>query len=386
MLLARGFSTILQAFNLAVIARSVGLADFGLLGVMTSSAVLVSTMFDLGMAPLIAKSAAVSNFVTTARALRVNHLTSMMLVVISTTAFGIACLLGYLPVWPAFLALAIGLEKKIETGLSFFIARGNRIVPNLSLLVRRAVPLSATLLAVSFAVDPLAPYALAYVLACCGDLWFQSILLTKSLGIRRSSDSEFFSVVKQAWPFFIGNLTAHVRFLDISIIAAMASVQGAAMYSAASKITNPLQLIPNTLTALILPHSSRLKLHDSKRLANRVTVAFLSLLVLVTPLAFYAERIVVLVFGTTFSEAAPVLAISLISLPLVTLSSPLGSVLQSQGYEKYVALNGLVFSVLLLASLLISSHLWGVVGAALAVAAVFGLKCASLYLKIRWIN
>ncbi|WP_353712935.1 polysaccharide biosynthesis C-terminal domain-containing protein [Arthrobacter sp. K5] len=379
MMFARGFSSALQAANLILLARSTGLADFGLLSIITSMAILVSTLFDFGMNTLIVKASALGRVQQVVAGLRFNALSARVLAISSTAIFVVGALLGFLPAWASILVLGLSIEKKIETSLSVYVADGNRVVPNASILLRRVVPLVATAAAVVLGVDPLVPFSVAYVLVCAMNSLHLDWRLAQRFGVRKRKQDRFREVAGSAWPYFVGNLSAHSRFLDTSLVAVFVSVGGAALYSAATKVVNPLQLIPQALTTVLMPHSARLEAPSAARLIDRLCLLFLSLLIVLLPISLFSVQIIVFIFGPSFEPSAPVLAIALCGLPFVTLSSPLGSVLQSQGFERYVALNGVIFSVVLLLMLVICCSFWGIIGAAAGMAVTFCLKCVSLY-------
>lgn len=383
MLLARGMSSVLQAANLVLLARSASLEDFGLLAVLTSVSVLILTFFDLGMSTLIPKSRALNLHEQVSAGLRLNAISTYLLAAISTTSFYIGYLFNQVPLWTVILVCALALEKKIETALSVFIADGNKSIPNFSILLRRLIPFLGTATAVWLHNDTILVYSAAYLVVVFLSVLNVDRLLRGRLKVRRSGRHSLRRIATESWPYFIGNLSAHARYIDTSLVAAVTSITGAAIYSAASKVVNPLQLVPQTLTAILMPHSARLNAVEARSLVNRLTLAFLSMLLLLVPTTFFAAPIVTILFGPDFLAAAPVLGVSLLALPFVTLSSPLGSVLQGQGLEKFVALNGVITAAVMLIAIPSFAIMWGVVGAAAAVGFSFTLKCGLLFFRSR---
>jgi O-antigen/teichoic acid export membrane protein len=142
-------------------------------------------------------------------------------------------------------------------------------------------------------------------------------------------------------------------------------------------------MISGTLTEIVLPHAARKDPVGARRVAVGVLAVHGGLFIVCAACAAFATPLVTVVFGAEYSPAAPTLAASLLSMPVASLSSPLGSVLQGQGAERFVAANGVVFAVALVVSMTLGGLLYGGVGIAASIGIVFGVKDASLLAKIR---
>jgi O-antigen/teichoic acid export membrane protein len=131
-----------------------------------------------------------------------------------------------------------------------------------------------------------------------------------------------------------------------------------------------------------MPHSARQDTAGTLRVARRLYRASLIFLVLLFPVVLFSDRLAAFTLGESFAAAGSALAWSVLSLPALALAPPLGSVLQSRGLERLVAINGMFFAVLTLCAVAIGTVTFGAAGAAAAVTISYSCKSASLIVMI----
>jgi len=86
--------------------------------------------------------------------------------------------------------------------------------------------------------------------------------------------------------------------------------------------------------------------------------------------------------GGAHAAAKPPAQIPLLAMGVIALCSPLGSLLQSQHHEGFVATNGVVFGVLTLLGLFVGAIAGQATGAAIALGVVYLAKFVSLSLRL----
>jgi O-antigen/teichoic acid export membrane protein len=173
----------------------------------------------------------------------------------------------------------------------------------------------------------------------------------------------------------VTTLASQSRNLDTAIVAVVLAPAAAGLYAAASKLVQPTLLIPQTIASLVLPRATRLGAASTSLLRPMVLAAAASLVV-VAPLLLVAEPLVVLVMGPQYAGAGDTLRWLLLGMPFASLYSALTAILQGTGRERYAAVNGVVFAVLLLVAVAVGALVGGTQGAAAGLSATFVVRTA----------
>lgn len=361
-LVSRGFGSILQAAVLILLARAVPASTFGLVNAVIGVVGILLVSTGLGMSVYVPRARALGATADVAAALRVNTLSNVVTGVVLAGAIAVWASRGGLPVALAVIGVSLALERNVDTVLGVPIADGDSRTPAVSMLLRRSVSLVVLLVGLRTGLDPLWSYGAGLLAGAVAGQVHVRRVLDIDAGAGRSRAG---AVVRQAWPFLVSNVTAQVRTLDTAIVAATLTAGAAGLYASASKLVQPLLLIPQTIGSVVTPHAARLEPRAARRLGVRLSALFTAALVPIVPLMFIAERLVVLVMGASYAGAGPALAWSLAGLPFMSLAASLGGLLQGQGAEKLVAVNGTVFGALMIPAI-VAGALWGGIGGAAA--------------------
>ena len=380
LLLSRGFGSGLQAILVVVFARTAGVEQMGLVAISTGTLSMVLSIAEFGMSPLLSKSRALGNEKIVSAIVHVN--------ILSSVSFGVLGFIGLawysmdkgLPIVVALLAASVAFEKNTDVLMNIPIADGRKWVPAVSITLRRSVNLIAFLVLLYIGFDSLQAYVYSLI---TGALAGQAhVNLYRKRNVFKSSRVGFRELFTEAWPYSISNIAGQTKTLDAVIVGAIASLGTAGLYSAAMRLTNPLSLIAGSLTSVVMPFAARNDHAYAMRLARRLMYLGMGSLLLILPLAYFSKPIVILLLGEDYSEASGALMGGLLALPFLSLASPLGSILQSRGYQKYVALNGLVFALLTLLGVACGTVLGGATGGSFGLAMSFALKCLSLWIRL----
>lgn len=381
LLSSRIASTAIQAFLFILLARWAGVQDFGAIAIIAGVAAVLFTVSDWGLSSYIPRARAKGLNAEVATGLHMDFVGNLAAGALFAGAVAFFAPPYGFSVWLALIPFALAMEQFVEVGLTVPIADGSKAVPAISLLMRRLITLGVFLILCQGGMPATTAYCIGIALGAAAGL----AQVLQFLGRRLAATVDrvsFRSLYRTLTPYFLANLSSQVRTLDTAIVGAVTSVGSAGLYSAAFRLVNPLMLISGSVVAVVLPHASRQTLPAAKRLGKRLTFAALLLSVPLVPVVIYAESIVVILFGTSFSAAAPAFAFAVAAIPFLSLTPPLGGVLQSQGHEKFVAVNGIIFALLTLGLVLAGALAWGPSGAAAGVTAAYALKTASLLLRL----
>ncbi len=208
---------------------------------------------------------------------------------------------------------------------------------------------------------------------------YSSAVVKPALRARRS---DWAYLLKQGFPLGLSIILATVfARLDILLLSRFRPMTEVGIYSAARRLTEPLELIPTALALSVLPVMSRLFGRDEDRIRRIYTRSLLYVLLAAIPLAVlvlsFSRTIVIGLFGAGFAGADKVLVVLSYYLPFIFVWSMGGAVFISVNRQKtnsLIWLGAMVFYAGL-DMLLIPVH--GALGASLVRAAT-GIIIASL--------
>jgi O-antigen/teichoic acid export membrane protein len=365
-----------------ILARVVDVNSFGVLNSALVVGLLAVGAADFGVSTLLVKAQAKRDFETAAACIKFSVSTTFICIVVLLVA--VAWYTKFDSLTGPLIALAVGvsLEKNAECLLSVPMANGNKFIPPLSVLLRRSVTLLVFVSMLPLGVNGAWSFGLSYLVgSVAGQIHLRHFVAeTPSLW---SLGRLGIGIMRKSFPYFVSNISAQSRLLDLPTVALTSSAVAAGLYAGATKVTGPFMLIPMVLTVLIMPHAVRQRKDMAAALARKMFIfAVASELLFFAPLALFSDRLVVLLLGHAFTAAAPAFAWTLAGIPFFGLASPLGSVLQSQGKERIVAVNGVVFAVVSLSATVALCIQFGIWGAAAAITISYSLKCIVLMLVI----
>jgi O-antigen/teichoic acid export membrane protein len=368
----------MQAATLIFLARAVPVAEFGAVSLVIAAGTVFFAFSDLGL----------SNFVPKMRAQRIDEAVraALRLNIESTALFGALAVVAAatwlhvagFDVWAAAVAGSLALEKNVDCMLSVAVADGKQRVMAASVLLRRGTTFGLFAAAVLLDEAGVAAYAVAAVVGALigqGHAWLTN-------GERAAPERiDRWALLREAWPFLVSNLTGQVRMLDTVVINGLLATSAAGLYAAATRICQPLTLIPATITTLLLPHSARLAAADARRAAWRVAALAGSLSVVMSPLLMVSTEIMIWLFGPAYGAAGSVFGWTAVFLPIVSSVSPLSAILQGQENERFASRVGLAFFPISVAGMIFGATLWGIVGVAVALGVSYLIRSVVLLFR-----
>lgn len=380
LLISRVASAGLQAVLFALLARAVTPATFGVVMAVIGIVGLVLIVTGGGMAGLLSRARARADDDVVRGALRLTSRSALLSGVMLAILLGIAAATGALPGALVVIALALTVERSTDAVLSVHIADGDMTGATWPLLLRRVVAVAILGGGLAAGADALWAYGAGAVVGA----------VVADVGARRtirlagpSTATGVRELLRQGSPYMVNTLAAQSRMLDTAIVAVLLAPAAAGLYAAASKLVQPTMLIPQTIASLVLPKATRLGKDRAASLVRPMVLAAGASLVLVVPLLFVAEPLVVLVMGDQYTGAGATLRWLLLGMPFVALSAPLAAILQGSGRERVAALNGVAFAVVLLLGLVAGALLGGTEGAAAGLSASFVVRVVALTVSVR---
>ena len=381
LLFSRGLSSLIQAISLLLLVRWAGAEAFGLIAVVTSVAAVLYALSDWGAAVHVPRSRAKELHALVSGGLAVSVIGNSVAAALLTIGVVGASVLSGWNIWLALIPLSLAAEQFTEAGLTVSVADRVKSVVFINLLIRRITMLAVFVGTYYVVYDPILAYAIGCIVsAICGVVHVSFDLKARLRGKGRPKVR--LGLWKEFSPFVLENISSSSRNLDATIVAALTSVQATGYYSAAFRLTKPLNQIGGAATAVLVPHASRSSTKQVKRAGTKLSLVGGVGVAVALIGGLFAEQILVLFFGNDFGVAAPVFAWALISIAPVCLAPALGALLQGQGYQKFVAVNGLIFACITLACIFIGTAVFGITGAAAALALSYTLKSMVLAIRI----
>jgi O-antigen/teichoic acid export membrane protein len=379
---ARLAANLLQAVNVIVLARAVSPSDIGLTSAIIGFCMVLFTVTDFGLSILITKSYAHGDHVMVASALHYTTLTTWTFGAMGLVGGLGLCAGGVFPLSLSPLIVAIAVDRCVEYRLGVPIAADLKVIPSSSIFIRRGTQFVVFIGFMGVGVPALWAYSLGQFLGAIVG-YFQSTIFLRRLVEKATSRRPAKEVFSKAFPFFVKSVTTQIQVLDSFLVSAFSGAHSAGLYAAASRVTSPLNLIPWTLAASVLPHAARATPRQARDLGLRVVLVLLVLLAFGAPVGFIlAEPVCVLLYGDAYGSAGLPLAILLVGVPLAIMVAALSAILQAQGDERFVAKVGVAFALAFVSAISIGGISGGPTGAAIGSTVVFLGNCIPLIYRV----
>lgn len=380
LIVGRGLASALQAATIILLARSITIASFGIVNAVTGFLLAMGMVLDLGLSTYLIKARALGDSGRVVVILKIYSILTMASASISAVVIAALATRFNFDIAISLLGISAALERNVETLVAIPIADGDRFTPSINVLARRSVALALFSAGLVLHLNPLLVFSASQLMSGV----VGRTLLIRRLG-RNGSKVPTISkvrVIREALPFLVSNVAGQARTIDTSLVSALAGANSGGLYAAAIKLTNPLLLIPQSLSAVVLPHAARASVLEVKKIAIRLVAFHIALLIGLIPGMIFARPVMELAFGTRYAAASSILVWALASLPFIGLSTALESILQGQERQRFVSLNGSLFLAVTLVLLVSSTLLYGPTGAAISIFASFAMKDIVLFLGV----
>ncbi len=359
---SRALGSALQAVTLVLLARSVPVALFGTVVTVTAVVGMALVVTGLGLAVYVPQARARGEGDVVRGALRGSTVSTVGTAVLLGGVVGVWAARQDAPAALVVVALALALERNVETFLGVSLGDGDSRTTAVSVVLRRGSSLLVFGSCLLLGAGPVQAYAAG---SAAGALAGQ-VHVRRALRGRLPSGprTPLPDVIRRSSSYLVASVSAQLRTLDVAAVALVMPADASGLYAGVSKLVQPLLLVPQSLAAVVAPRATGLSPAEARRLSGRLVAVFLGALVVGSPAIVWAEELAVLVLGPGFAGAGPALAWALGGLPLLAISSTSVAVLQGQGRARGAAANAAVFAVLLLVLVAVGGAVAGPAGAA----------------------
>lgn len=376
-LLGRVIAAALQAVILAILARSLGPQQFGVVAATLGVIILLQAMADLGMGKLVVRERSAGDSETLlAGGLWINARSSLVLclaLAIGFLSLGLFIDHAFLLMLP--LAVSAAGEKNADTWLGVAIADGDTHLNSINLVSRRTIALVSFLILNYFGFPPILSYSVSVALAALGSVIFARRHVSRLALPVRASISH---TIGAAQPYWINTLAVQFRNLDAGIVGIVASPVAAGFYATASKLSSPLRMLPTSLAVVILPHAARTRHRSAYSILRLVFFAGALVGLVYVLLVFFVPWGLPVLLGEAYRPAVVPLQIVLVGLIFAAFTSLFGAAMQGRGLSKSVAAVSVSSTIYLLLALVIFTGVSGSTGAAIALATSYMLESIAL--------
>lgn len=375
---SRASASLLQAVLFAVLARQVSPAVFGLVAAVTGVVGVVLVLTGAGLGTLVSRSHAQGRAEEVASAIRLTWVSGLVTAAACVAVLGGWSAVAGVPAALAVVAVGLAVERTTDAALNVPIADGRVLVSGWPVLARRAVAVGLLLAGLAAGLDALWTYAGATLV---GALVAQ-VMTRRIVPLTAPPTTPWRSLVRAGAPYMWNTLAAQSRLLDTAVVASVLTPAAAGAYAAASKLVQPVLLVPQTIASLVLPRAARVDAAASRRMVRPLLLAGAASLLVVVPLAVVAPWLVTFVMGAQYASSADTFRVLLVGMPFVALSAPLAAILQGQGRAHLAAVVGVVFAVVLLAGVAVGALVAGPTGAAAGLSVSFVARSVVLVVAV----
>lgn len=348
----RLFAAGLQAIVIVALARAFELPDYGLFVIVFSATMGVLSVGDLGLGSVAlrigtdAEKSSLLGFLFRWR-------------VIST--LGTVLVAGTLAAWntePLIVLAALYAACEFAGDTSALVLQSERrsSAASLSLVLRRL----AAVTPFGFGISAETATASMLVSIVSGLVTFIVVV-----GQPAGAPMPYREYLGRFREFVVMGFGRNLAVVDSAVVGAAGGSQIAAYYGASVRLLAPINLLTSSLTQIVIPEI-RTAQNDRRALArfkrgSRWVWGFAAFLTL---LSGASPEFVVIVFGSAFEEASPLMAAVLVSAALSAIAQYYLSWFIADELPKIIARGAVAFSGVGLFGLFLASHVWGIYGCA----------------------
>ncbi|AWN40545.1 oligosaccharide flippase family protein [Methylobacterium durans] len=385
----------------ALLARSLGMDQFGIYSLVIASALAIRTFVELGLPTLLVREVARADPGTASTDQSPVIRDAVLLAM--TSSLSVAALIGLVLNVPLFFDR--GSERVALLTITILLPLGtlSRILAAALIgkreLVRAQVvefviaPVvmlgGATILSLQFA-QPTAENALAFQIAAnasaalCAAVWLKRGSPARARSERRSRSS-MLALGRAGLPFLIANIALLLNAqIDTVVVGIIGSSTDVALYrigtQSAIVSTFALQVIQNVAS----PYIAKFHLDGDSARVRQIfraiqAITFVFNLLIVILFALVGDEILALLFGRAYAVAQPVLVIISVGYLVNAACGPIGMLLSMTGHEKALSQITWLTAILNIGTAMLLGLNFGVIGVSVATA----LSVAAYHLLMR---
>jgi O-antigen/teichoic acid export membrane protein len=374
----------LQALLLVLAARALAVDDFGHLMAFVGIVTLAQVVIDCGVQTFIARErAARPDSGAVATALNFTKISSTVMVALLAAGLCVAAVWGDDAYW-SMLPLAVWAAGERNADMRFAVTFSDgEVRPSVVNLVgRRALSIIVFVGLLVVDVSAILAFSVACAVAAVSSAVYANVLVRRR--VTTPPSISYTELLRASVHYWVTSIAGQARNLDVVLVSALSGAGQAGLYSSGSRLVNPLQILPSSLAAVLLPASAR-GARSRGVLARLLLLAcgVVGVLTLVYAVIFaVTPQVIDLALGERYAGATDVIRIILVGLPFASASAMLQAVLQGRDHGRAVAVASSVATAACLLGVATAAPVGGANGAAVALSASFALQALLLAVTV----
>lgn len=364
---SRIVGSVLQVLLLILLAREISVSDFGFFSAAFAISALICSFSDLGLSVLVPRSLISNRYDKLSKAINLHRTVLGIFLFASLCCFVSFSLVTelrsylYLPV----LLFAVSIEFYCETQLTIPIAKNLPNSVSLSIILRRSAPLFIFLTSSQF--ESIQPAFIAALSLLAGGLLgtiHVHRLNRKLLGPVKFRILNSRDLWRDIFRVIPNQILVSTRNLDVPLVGLIGGAGSAAAYSLGLRFSNPVALVASSVASVVLPRMVGAEMRHAKELFLRLVKYALYLsafAAIVSP--FIINPMVEALFGEKYGFAVPVVALMIISSPIVSITAPATSILLGLGRDKHATAIAAMYAATFVITVSLGVQLAGAQGA-----------------------
>ncbi|MFW7413862.1 lipopolysaccharide biosynthesis protein [Demequina sp. SO4-18] len=367
-------AALLQAAVLLLMAERLGPSNFGVLTAAIALTVVPQTLSDLGLTTFILR--------TRPDRREDGRITYAIHVNAVATSIGAALYSAGVLVFALFvdwsllalLPLAVWLagEKSCEVSMAVAVADRDARLNASVLLGRRAAAFVALVPLLLLGTDPIWAFTVSQAVTSLGALLVVRRLLAPRLPkLENIGLGGLLGLTRAYW---LHTVATQVRSLDTAITAFVVGPYQAGLYAVASRLTNPLRILPSSLVAVLIPQIVRDQGLIARTTRALLVAMLLAMATIYLALAYVAPTAIPWALGPEYLPSVVPVQIVCVGLIFGVTASILAGVLQAQGRQRLVGISSTVTSVYCVIAIAALASIHGAIGAAVGLVSAFFIQ------------
>jgi O-antigen/teichoic acid export membrane protein len=301
LILIRVINALMQFGTLALIARSVSLADFGGYSASVALGTVTGGLLGFGLSTRVLRIQAESSREVLLSASRVTAL-SALFVGSASYLYGVVQGSGS---WSWALAGGAYVASELFCNLmsSMLFGEQRRRRAEAGMLLRRGLPFLLVTLAALWWPNLVFEFATAGYLVA-------AVSLRVLVGRLPWGGWRLRLLIRGSWQYWMTSIWSTAQQLDVVIITSLLGLSAAGGYGAAFRLASPIHIVTTSITSLMIPELSKLRDGSARKMAARpyllLGLGYAGIVIALSPVAAWVGPVL---FGNVYAPFAPLFAV-----------------------------------------------------------------------------
>lgn len=365
-----------------ILARVVATDSFGIIVAVLAFATIPQVFFDFGLSTFVIRERSVS-----AKSWRIRsslHIGTWSSIIFCLIGVIVLALLGYYSNSLFFLLIPLAIwmagEKNSDLWMGVLISDGAAWINGVVLVSRRFLCLTCFVTLGALGLD----WVLSYSLGMAAGAMLSSIASYYIVRGRiiQSSQGVWSEILRESRHFWLNSVSAQIKNLDNAIVGIVAGPAASGIYGLASRLINPLRLVPDTVSFLLMPEVSKNGIGVLAKFSRILGISLGLLILLFGALIFAVPFFVPILVGHEYDQSIICIQILLVGMIFTSMSSFANAILLGLGVANVAGRVAFIGGILCILGALAGSLIAGAVGATIFVSLVSALQFCVLAILV----